>query len=68
MGNIYNKPKKINDKNIPAIALKQIMTEMINDCEVCERKKLNGYLVQSVIEDKEIFICDFCSGTIRLSL
>jgi len=62
MGNIYSKAEKINDKNIPAIALKQIMTEMINDCEVCERKNVNGYLVQSVIEYKEIFICDFCCG------
>ena len=66
MGNIYSKPKKINYKNIPTIALRQIMTEMINDCGLCERKNVNGYLVQSVIEDKEIFICDFCSGTIRL--
>lgn len=66
MGNIYSQYKpcpKEEEDNIHE--LRQIMIEKIGDCNLCEKKNINGYLVQSIIEDKRLFICDTCSGTIR---
>ena len=65
MGNIYGKKKKLPNSKYQAVALKQIMIEKFDDCDFCGKKKVNGYLIQSIIEDKKTFICDECSGTKR---
>ena len=65
MGNIYSKYKKLPKEEISEYGLTQIMIEMVDDCGLCGKKNVNGYLVQSVIEDRKIFICDECSGTVR---
>ncbi len=65
MGNIYSKYKKLPKEEKQIVGLTQIMIEMMNDCDLCGKKNVNGYLVQSVIEDRKLFICDECSGTVR---
>ena len=65
MGNIYGKKKKLPELESPAVALKQIMIEQVADCDFCGKKNVNGYLIQSIIEERKTFICDECSGTKR---
>ena len=65
MGNIYGKKKKLPEFETPAVALNQIMIEKFDDCDFCGKKNVNGYLIQSIIEERKTFICDQCSGTKR---
>ena len=53
MGNIYGKKKKLPDSEYPVVALKQIMIEKFDDCDFCGKKNVNGYLIQSIIEERK---------------
>ena len=65
MGNIYSNYKRLPNDEKQIVGLTQIMIEMFDDCGLCQKKNVNGYLIQSVIEDRKLFICDDCSGTVR---
>jgi|TARA_B110000858_G_scaffold49766_2_gene57529 hypothetical protein len=40
--------------------LKQIIVEDIGICNICDRKDVVGYIINSVIEDTVIFVCKNC--------
>ena len=42
--------------------LKQVTIERISDCDLCDRKSVLGYDVNSVIEHKRVFICMVCKN------
>jgi|TARA_B110001450_G_C17475019_1_gene421802 hypothetical protein len=42
--------------------LKQVTIERISDCDLCDRKCVLGYDVNSVIEYKRVFICMVCKN------
>ena len=42
--------------------LKQVTIERMSDCDLCDRKCVLGYDVNSVIEYKRVFICMVCKN------
>ena len=42
--------------------LKQIIVGDIGTCNICDRKDVMGYIINSVIEDTVIFVCKNCKN------
>jgi len=63
MGNRCSKKKK---KSLLKIEheneLKQITIEKKGTCYICNKINVEGYLVQSVVENLSIFICKECKN------
>ena len=63
MGNRCCKKKYEPLIEINDYSLKQITIEKYGTCDLCSDKNVEGYYIQSVIEDKSIFICVRCKKT-----
>ena len=63
MGNRCFKEKKNEPLlEINSYSLKQITVEKWGNCDICNTKNIEGYYIQSVIEDKSMFICWRCKN------
>ena len=63
MGNRCCKKKYEPLIEIKDCSLKQITIEKCGNCDLCNDKNVEGFYIQSIIEDKSIFICLRCKKT-----
>ncbi len=63
MGNRCCKKKYEPLIEIKDCSLKQITIEKWGNCDLCNDKNVEGFYIQSIIEDKSIFICLRCKKT-----
>jgi len=54
--------KKKDKTYFEIVELKQVTIERISDCDLCDRKSVLGYHINSVMEYKRIFICMVCKN------
>lgn len=63
MGNIFIKKKSVvcltNTKDKP-VTLAQITIEKIGDCSICKLKVIDGYQINNLEFDSNVFICKQC--------
>jgi len=62
MGNKCFKKKYEPILDLTYTELKQITIEKIGDCDICDKKNVGGYSLNSVIENEKIFVCKECKN------